>query len=64
MKPVHREILIVVVCLILGFALSKTILQYVPTNKYINCSLAEISPDFTTEMKNHCRNLRSDAATK
>ena len=27
--------------------------------KVINCSLAEISPDFTTEMKEACRKARS-----
>jgi hypothetical protein len=64
MKPAHRELLIVVVCLILGFALSKTIIHYAPTNKYIDCSLAEISPDFTPEMKKQCIQLYFDAYIK
>ena len=29
-----------------------------PTAKY-NCSIAEISPDYTTAMKEECRRLRS-----
>lgn len=61
MKPAHREILIIVVCLCLGFVISKIVLHYAPESKYIDCSLAEISPDFTPEMKKKCRELRSDA---
>jgi|688.fasta_scaffold1888474_2 hypothetical protein len=63
MKPAHREILIIVVCLILGFLISRTTLHYFPPSKekVINCSLAEISPDFTPEMRQRCRELRKDA---
>lgn len=59
MKPAHRELLIVVVCLILGFFISRIVLNYAPSHgtKIINCSIAEISPDFTTEMKEACRNI-------
>lgn len=57
MKPAHREILIIVVCLCLGFAISRIVLRYAPegNDRIINCSIAEISPDFTPEMKKACR---------
>ena len=64
MKPAHRELLIVVVCLLSGFVISKVILKYAPDSKYIDCSLSEISPDFTTEMKNQCRKLKSNGSVK
>jgi hypothetical protein len=59
MKPVHREILIFVVCLSLGFLFSRLTLHYFPAPKEvrIDCSIAEISPDFTPEMKEACRKL-------
>jgi hypothetical protein len=62
MKPAHREIVIVIVCLVLGFFISRLVLHYAPTpkTKVINCSIAEISPDFTPEMKQKCRELRTD----
>ena len=30
-----------------------------PKVKMIDCSIAEISPDYTTEMREQCRKLRS-----
>jgi hypothetical protein len=57
MKPVAREAIIIVVCLILGFIISRVVLHYFPTQgKYIDCSISEISPDFTPAMKEACRN--------
>jgi len=29
-----------------------------PKGRYIDCSVAEISPDFTSEMRETCRELR------
>lgn len=29
-----------------------------PTHQVVNCSLAEISPDFTAELRKECRLLR------
>ncbi len=57
MKPSHRELLIVIVCLVLGFFISRIVLHYVPSHgtRIINCSIAEISPDFTPEMRKACR---------
>jgi len=65
MKPVHRELVIVVVCLVLGFLISRVTLHYFPTAKerVVNCSLAEISPDFTPEMRQKCRELHKDNLT-
>lgn len=56
MKPAHRELLIIVVCLCLGFAISRVVLRYAPegNDRVINCSIAEISPDFTPEMRKAC----------
>lgn len=65
MKPAHREILIIIVCLCLGFAISRAVLHYAPqgNDRVINCSIAEISPDFTPEMRQKCRELRSNNLT-
>ena len=30
-----------------------------PTHQVVNCSLAEISPDFTPELRQQCRLLRA-----
>lgn len=35
------------------------ILQLRPTGVWINCGLSEISPDFTNEMREACRQARS-----
>jgi hypothetical protein len=50
--------------LIMGVAIIGAILLSIwtyPKNgeKTIQCGLAEISPDFTQEMRNYCRNYRS-----
>ena len=65
MKPSHRELLIVVVCLVLGFFISRIVLHYAPPydTKVINCSIVEISPDFTPEMRQKCRELHKDNLT-
>ena len=66
MKPSHRELLIVVVCLVLGFFISRIVLHYAPPHgtRVINCSIAEISPDFTPEMRQRCRELKSNGSIK
>ena len=35
-----------------------SVLKFIPNERVYNCSLAEISPDFTTKMREECRNLR------
>ena len=32
--------------------------SFAPKGKYINCGISEISPDFTNEMRQMCRQLR------
>jgi len=60
MKSAYRELLIVVICLLLGFAISRTLLHYFPSygERRIDCSIAEFSPDFTPEMRKACRDAR------
>jgi hypothetical protein len=41
------------VCVLVLFVLPQ------PTHQVINCSLAEISPDFTPDMRKECRLLRA-----
>lgn len=65
MKPVTREVIIIIVCLCLGYLFSRIILSYFPSpEKHINCSIAEISPDFTPEMREKCRQLLRNANSK
>lgn len=65
MKPVVREVLIILVCLVLGYLLSRVILSHYPQKgNYINCSISEISPDFTPEMREKCRQLSRNANSK
>lgn len=45
---------IVVITLIIAI-----FLQFRPTGIWINCGLSEISPDFTNEMREACRQARS-----
>lgn len=60
MKPITREIIIIVVCLFLGYLSSRLILSHVPPKgKYVDCSISEISPDFTPEMREKCRQARN-----
>ena len=65
--PVVREILIVIVCLILGYGISRFILTNIRGSEYntrtYNCDLAEISPDFPVEVKQKCRELRNENRT-
>jgi hypothetical protein len=36
------------------------VLAYIsPKERYINCGLSEISPDFTPQMKEMCRQIRA-----
>lgn len=42
------------------FALLYGINSWMPAQTMYNCSIAEISPDFTPAMKEECRKLRSN----
>jgi hypothetical protein len=54
MKLIPRELLIVLICLSLGFCLSYFILPRHGERVY-NCELAEISPDIPAQVKEECR---------
>ena len=66
MKPIYRELLVVVVCLTLGYAISRFALTNIRGSEYnkgsYNCELAEISPDFPKEVKQKCRELRNESS--
>jgi len=57
-SEVKQELIIIIVCALLGLLLSRIILFYAPkpNTKVINCELAEFHPDFTPAMKKACRN--------
>lgn len=55
-SSVMIEMLILITAFVLFVSLLLMIPQ--PTQKVINCSLAEISPDFTPEMRKECRMIR------
>lgn len=55
---VVREILIILVCIILGYFISQYFLTEI-RGKVYNCELAEISPDIPIKVKEECRRLRS-----
>ena len=50
------DMLILLVVFVAGVGLLFLIPQ--PTHQVINCSLVEISPDFTPEMRKECRMIR------
>jgi hypothetical protein len=56
---IPRELLIVAICLPLGFCLTYFILPKHGERVY-NCSIAEISPDIPIKVKEECRKLRTD----
>ena len=58
MKSIHRELLIVFVCLALGYTISFYLLPRHGERAY-NCSIAEISPDYPIEVKEQCRKLNA-----
>lgn len=51
-----------IIAILIGLAIMGLVLDVTTTlsnrTKVINCSIAEISPDFTTEMKEACRKAR------
>jgi hypothetical protein len=57
MTQLHREFLIVIVFLCLGFCLSYFALPRHGEIMY-NCSIAEINPDYPPEVKEQCRKER------
>jgi hypothetical protein len=55
-----RSFMIDMLILLVVFVASVGLLFLIPqpTHQVINCSLAEISPDFTPEMRKQCRMIR------
>jgi hypothetical protein len=53
-----RSIAIVVLGLTLGFCLSHFLLPQ--KGRYYDCSISEISPDYTTEVRQECRKVQSE----
>jgi hypothetical protein len=53
---INREFILVIVAVAIGVFLA---LAYFPNDRRtIDCSIAEISPDYTNEMKEACRKER------
>lgn len=48
---------VAVVCMFAGLIALSSLM---PRERVINCGIAEISPDFTTEMREACRILRTN----
>lgn len=62
---VKKEMLIIAVCAIFGFFISRLILYYFnQEGKYVNCELSEISPDISPAMKESCRKMKYDHKQK
>jgi hypothetical protein len=55
-----RSFMIDMLILLVVFVACVSVLLFLPhpTHQVINCSLAEISPDFTPEMRKECRMIR------
>jgi hypothetical protein len=57
MKALLKQLVIIGVSLALGYCISQFLVSSVHEKVYI-CDLAEISIDFTPEMRDECRKLR------
>ena len=63
MTTVKEHLIMWPTLIVLGaclFALLYGINTLVPNPKTYNCSISEISPDFTTAMREECRKLRKE----
>jgi capsular polysaccharide biosynthesis protein len=58
MKFVVLYVVVSILALVGALALSFSVPQ--PEYRVINCGVAEISPDFTTEMREACRRARME----
>jgi len=62
-----KEFLIITVCLIFGFAISKFVLTSIRGSDYnsktYNCDMAEFRPDVPKEVKQKCRELKNENRT-
>lgn len=58
MKDCGIDMIRVLFIFIFALALIFLAVSFAPKGKYINCGISEISPDFTNEMRQMCRQLR------
>ena len=57
-----RETIKIAVCIVVFVIVAPLLFLILPKKSegvWINCELSEISPDFTTEMREACRQLRA-----
>lgn len=59
-----KDKIIISVAVIAVIALAVTFYQNNTKGVWINCGLSEISPDFTSEMREACRQIRSNHASR
>ena len=59
-----KDKIIIGVAVIAVIALAVTFYQNNTKGVWINCGLSEISPDFTPEMREACRQIRSNHASR
>jgi hypothetical protein len=59
-----RDKIIIGVAVIAVMAIAVTFNQNNTRGVWINCGLSEISPDFTSEMREACRQARSNYADR
>jgi hypothetical protein len=53
------EIAVIVIAVLIAIPILFLVLPKKPDGIWINCGLSEISPDFTNEMREACRQLRA-----
>lgn len=67
MKPIYREIIIIIVSLSLGYSISKFILTHIRGSDYnvvkYSCDIAEFHPDYPLEVRQKCRELKNENST-
>lgn len=54
-----KNFAIVIATIFVITVIASLFLQFRPAGVWINCGLSEISPDFTNEMRQACRQARS-----
>jgi hypothetical protein len=54
-----KNFVIVIATIFVVVVITSLFLQFKPAGVWINCGLSEISPDFTNEMREACRQARS-----
>jgi hypothetical protein len=59
-----KDKIIIGVAVIAVIAIAVTFYQNSTKGVWINCGLSEISPDFTSEMREACRQARSNHASR